>query len=209
MADAHVTAIRRLLLPVLGHSLFAPPGPPLPSNHPSAALLAKLYVHVASLYTSAAALLRVHDPASSGRKLFTKKSSSDKAASLDADSADSDVLPELRRYLRKEAMIASALAHKWLGVDAGENAKPAKVGEALAWVNESRSRLAELEDGKVSDKMKRLGIGKSAERRNEARRARQGRVEREAADAEAWAAAYKKMNDSVGDYSLASVLMLP
>lgn len=196
---AHVTAIRRLLLPVLAHRLFAPPGPPLPASHPSPALLGKLYVYVASLFTSAAALLRVHDPSSvgSGRRLF-KKSSGDKSA-LDADAADSDVIPELKRYLRKEALLSSALAHKWLGVDAGENGKPPRVGEALGWVMEARSRLSELEDGKVADKMKGLGIGKGVERRKEARKVRQDRIDREVEDTDAWVRAYQKMNDTVSE----------
>jgi hypothetical protein len=138
----------------------------------------------------------VHDPTSSGKRLF-KKSATDGSA-LAAEAADSDMIPELKRYLRKEALLSSALAHKWLGIDAGENSKPQRIGEALAWISECRSRLAELEDGKVAEKMKGLGIGKSAERRKESRRARQGRIEREAADADAWIASYKKMNETVG-----------
>lgn len=203
LADAHVTAIRRLLLPVLGHALFAPPGPPLPSNHPSSALLAKLYLHVASLYTAASALLRVHDPASGGntasgsKKLFGRKEKTSSGAP-DTDAVDSDVVPELRRYLRKESLLASALGYKWLGIDAGENTKgDGKVGEALAWVKEASARLSELEDGKVADKMKGLAIGRNVERRKEARRARQGRIEREVNDTAAWVQSYTKLNDTV------------
>lgn len=148
---------------------------------------------MASLYSQASALFAVHDgPSASKPKLFQR----DRIVA-DPDAAESDVIPDLKRYLRKEALVSSALAYKWLGVDAGENGKGAKVGEALAWVMEARGRLAQLEDGKVEAKMKGLSIGRGAERRKEARKARQGRIEREIADADAWVSSYKKMNDTV------------
>jgi hypothetical protein len=82
-------------------------------------------------------------------------------------------------------------------VDAGENGKGQRVGEALAWVKEARGRLEELEDGKLRDKMKGLSFGKNKEKVKEERRNRRGRVEREVEDAEAWIRAYQKMNDTV------------
>jgi hypothetical protein len=186
IADAHITAIRKLLLPVLPHMLFAPPGPPLPANHPSPSLLAKLYLHVASLYTSASGLLRSHtDPPRKGKSVES------------VEGVEGEVIPELKRYLRKESALASALAHKWLGVDAGENGKGQKVGEAVAWVKEAQSRLEELEDGKVREKMKGLSFGKGSEKKKEERKARQGRVERELVDIAAWVRAYTRMNDTV------------
>ncbi|KAL1406315.1 hypothetical protein Q8F55_008011 [Vanrija albida] len=212
LADAHITAIRKLLLPVLAHQLFAPPGPPLPSNHPSASLLSKLYLYVSELYTSSAALFKVHEAtrsSSSGRKLFSGIRKDRELPETDA--ADSEVIPELKRYLRKEALLSSALAYKWLGVDAGENSKGAKVGEAVAWVKEAQSRLGELEDGKVADRMKGLSLGKGGERRKEARKVRQGRVDRELADIAAWTSAYTKMNDTVAFQPIppASTLVAP
>lgn len=192
LADAHVTAIRKLLLPVLPHALFAPPGPPLPSSHPSPALLAKLYLHVASLYTSARALFKVHQAEpSSGRKLF--KPDRDELESMEVD-----ITISLKRYLRKESLLASALALKWLGVDAGENGKGARVGEAVAWVREAKSKLEELEDGALKEKMKGLGMGKANERKKEERRARKGRVERELDDLAAWSRSYSRLNETVG-----------
>ena len=86
---------------------------------------------------------------------------------------------------------------KWYGVDAGENGKGQRVGEALAWVKEARVRLEELEDGKLRDKMKGLGFGRNKEKKNEERKRRRGRVEREGEDVEAWVRAYQKMNDTV------------
>ncbi|WVF72821.1 pH-response regulator protein palC [Kwoniella sp. CBS 6097] len=206
LADAHLTAIRKLLQPVLPHTLFSPPGPPLPSNHPSASLLAKLYLHVTSLYTSSRALLKVHqsssssssstDASSSAKRLFSSK---DKSLS-EPDSVEGEIIPPLKRYLRKESQLSLALAHKWLGIDSGENSKGAKVGEALAWTKDSLVRLEEMEDSKVREKMKGLslgGIGKSGEKKKEERKARKGRIEREVEDTKAWVSAYSKMNDTV------------
>ncbi|OCF37950.1 pH-response regulator protein palC [Kwoniella heveanensis BCC8398] len=203
LADAHLTAIRKLLLPVLPHTLFSPPGPPLPSNHPSASLLAKLYLHVTSLYTSSRALLKVHqgssfsssDTSSSSKRLFSK----DKSLS-EPDSVEGEIIPPLKRYLRKESQLSLALAHKWLGIDSGENGKGAKVGEALAWTKDALTRLEEMEDSKIREKMKGLslgGIGKSGEKKKEERKARKGRVEREVEDTKAWVTAYTKINDTV------------
>ncbi|WVR00020.1 pH-response regulator protein palC [Kwoniella sp. CBS 9459] len=204
LADAHLTAIRKLLLPVLPHTLFSPPGPPLPSNHPSAALLAKLYLHVTSLYTSSRALLKVHqsssssssaDASSSSKRLFSK----DKSLS-EPDSVEGEIIAPLKRYLRKESQLSLALAHKWLGIDSGENGKGAKVGEALSWTRDALMRLEEMEDSRFKEKMKGLslgGIGKSGDKKKEERKARKGRVEREVEDTKAWVTAYTKMNDTV------------
>lgn len=201
LADAHLTAIRKLLLPVLTYTLFAPPGPPLPPNHPSAPLQAKLYLHVHQLYSSARALLSVHQqpassaPSNSSRKLF--RTNTDKDV-VEPEAVEGEIIPELKRYLAKEAQLALALAHKWLGIDAGENGKGTKVGEALAWVKDAQGRLEDLEDSKMRAKLKGLSLGKSRERKKEERRARMGRVERELEVVKAWVKAYQKMNDTVG-----------
>ncbi|WWD19079.1 pH-response regulator protein palC [Kwoniella shandongensis] len=201
LADAHLTAIRKLLLPVLPHTLFAPPGPPLPSNHPSASLLGKLYLHVTKMYISSRALLKVHQtsPSFSGegshRKLFGML---DKDKELpEADSVEGEIIPPLKRYLRKESLLALALSHKWMGVDAGENGKGAKVGEAIAWCKDAQEKLEKLEDSKMREKMKGLGLGRGNERKKEERKARKGRVEREVEDVKAWIKTYTKMNDTV------------
>lgn len=188
LADAHITAIRKLLLPVLSHTLFAPPGPPLPSNHPSPSLLAKLYLHITSLYTSSRALFKVNSD--TPKKLF--KSDKD-----EPDSVEGEVIPPFKRYLAKESMLSVALARKWLGVDAGENGKGAKVGEAIAWMKDAQSRLEDMEDSAIREKMKGLGIGKGNEKRKEERKARQGRVERDIEDVAAWLKSYERENKSV------------
>ncbi|TYJ53010.1 pH-response regulator protein palC [Cryptococcus floricola] len=199
LADAHQTAIRKLLLPVLTYTLFSPPGPPLPPNHPSPSLQAKLHLHVDHLYTSACALLNVNQqqPTSSSnpsRKLFRR--GSDREVN-EPDAVEGEVIPQLKRYLTKESRLALALAHKWLAVDVGENSKGAKIGEALAWVKDAQSRLEELEDGKVRERLKGLSLGKSGERKKEERKARKGRVERELEVVKAWGKTYQKMNDTV------------
>lgn len=193
LADAHMVAIRKLLLPVWTHMLFAPPGPPLPSNHPSPSLLAKLHLHVASLYTSSAALFHAHVDGKKNKK-------------QDVESVDGQVIPELSRYLRKESVFSSALAHKWLAVEAGEAAKSQRVGESLAWLKEAQSRLRELEDGKMREKMKGLSLGRKS--RKEERSARKDRVERELEDMAAWARTYQRMNDTVSDTSAGGMLIV-
>ncbi|ORY35594.1 hypothetical protein BCR39DRAFT_461419 [Naematelia encephala] len=198
LADAHVTAIRKLLLPVLSHTLFAPPGPPLPTNHPSASLLAKLYLHISTLYTSARATFKLPS-----RQLLK---SSDKAA--EPDNVEGEVIAPFKRYLRKESQLAEALAHKWLGVDAGENSKGSRIGEAVAWTRDAQTRLSEMEDGAVREKMKALGLGKGNERKKEERKARKGRVERELEDVQAWVRVYTRMNDTVSFQPIPAVASL-
>jgi hypothetical protein len=174
--------------------MFAPPGPPLPSNHPSPTLLAKLYLHVTRLYNSSRALFKAHasDPSSSTtRRLFR----SDKIE--EPDSAEGGLLAGFKRYLKKEALLSQALAHKWLGVDAGENGKGARVGEAICLCKSAQSRLQDMEDGALREKMKGFGIGKSNEKRKEERKARKGRVERDLEDVIAWVKSYTRQNDTV------------
>ena len=196
LADAHVTAIRKLLLPTLSHTLFDPPGPPLPSNHPSPSLLAKLHLYCASLYDSALASLKITIPeAPSARKFFSKDK--DRPPDTPEESSEGDPIPELKRYLRKESLLASALARKWLGVEAGENGKGQKVGEALAWVNCAQGLLEDLEGSAMRDKMKGLSVGKGNEKKKEERRVRKGRVGRELDDIKGWVSTYQGMNDRV------------
>lgn len=174
--------------------MFAPPGPPLPSNHPSPALLAKLYLHVTRLYDSSRALFKAHtsdSSTSSSRRLFR----SDKIE--EPDNAEGGLHAGFKRYLKKEALLSHALAYKWLGVDAGENGKGAKVGEAICLCRNAQSRLQDMEDGALREKMKGIGIGKSNEKRKEERKARQGRVERDLEDVTAWVKSYTRQNDSV------------
>lgn len=160
------------------------------------------------LYSSARALLSAHQqPASSAlsnssRKLF--RSNNDKE-DVEPEPVEGEITPELKRYLAKEAQLALALAHKWLGIDAGENGRGTKVGEALAWVKDAQDRLEDLEDSKMRTKLKGLSLGKSRERKKEERKVRMGRVERELEVVKAWVKAYQMMNDTVS-ISSASIM---
>lgn len=193
-------------MPILPHTLFAPPGPPLPSNHPSPSLLSKLYLHVAKLYDSSRALFKAHanEPSSSNsRRIFRGEKIEE------PDSAEGELNSGFKRYLKKEAMLSQALAHKWLGVDAGENGKGARIGEAVAWCKDAQTRLEVMEDGAVREKMKGLGLGKLNDRKKEERKARKSRVERDLEDISAWVKSYARQNDtaSLGSYdSLREVL---
>jgi hypothetical protein len=151
--------------------------------------LSKLHLHISSLYSSA--LAQSHIPTDPSSSSSTTSSSS---------SSEGEVIPLFKRYLRKESILSSALARKWLGVEAGENGKSQKVGEAITWVKDAQMRLDGLGGDGVREKMKGLGIGKGHERRKEERKARKGRVERELEDVAAWLRAYTRMNDTVSYY---------
>jgi len=128
-------------------------------------------------------------------KLFNK----DKPNSSENLEIEGKLIPDLARYLRKEAILSTALSNKWLGIESGENGKGKSddIGKAIAWVGEAKRGLEELEDGKMREKMKGLGIGKGNEKRKEERRKRKGRVERELEDMQAWLKSYQKLNDTV------------
>ncbi|KAF8198069.1 hypothetical protein BJ912DRAFT_922770 [Pholiota molesta] len=133
LADAQTLAIRRLLSKSAYESNIAP-GPPLPKSHPPPALLAKLHIECASLYSSARLLAKT--PASS-------KSPSD-----------------LRHYLANQATLHNALSHKWLGVDAGEKGGAEKGGEAVAFLQWAKKELDEIKD---TGKLPSLGQSRKEE----------------------------------------------
>ena len=105
-----------------------------------------------------------------------------------------ETIPTYLRYLKKEARLSAAQARKWLGIDAGESSR---VGEGVAWIKDAQSRLKELEDSKVREKMKDLTFGNDRETRQEVRKERKGRVEKEKEEVQAWLRAYTNMNDMV------------
>lgn len=189
MADAHVTAIRKLLLPILSHTLFAPPGPPLPASHPSPSLLGKLYLHVSNLYSSASSLLVIptnQQSNSSGSLLRRKKSD-------EIDSIDEDLIVELKRYLKKEAKLSKGLSYKYLGIDEASKS----LGQSLALLQESGRCLEDLKDSKLESKMKGLNFNKDKKKAEAVRNLRQSRIDREYYSVQAWLQANKKLNDTV------------
>ncbi|KAG6816584.1 hypothetical protein H0H87_004885 [Tephrocybe sp. NHM501043] len=133
LADAQTLAIRKYLSKAAFDSNVAP-GPPLPASHPSPSLIAKMHLECASLYSSARSLVKT---------LGTRKRPSS------APESSGEVSAELRKYLADQAALHSALAHKWLGVEAGEKGGTQRGGDAvgfMAWVKK------ELQDMKDSEK---------------------------------------------------------
>ncbi|CAK5270293.1 unnamed protein product [Mycena citricolor] len=126
LADAQTLAIRKLLSRSIYDSYVAP-GPPLPKSHPSPALISKLHLECSSLYGSALTLSKTLGSTSKSRFKPSDEVSSD-----------------LRRYLTDEAAFHNAMAHKWLGIDAGENGGTDRGGEAVALLAWAKKDLEEL-----------------------------------------------------------------
>jgi len=169
LADAQTLAIRRLQSKSAYESNIAP-GPPLPASHPSPSLLAKLHLECASLYGSARSLVK---------SVGASKASSDTTG----------VTSEMRRYLADEGALQTALAHKWLGVFAGEKGGSEKAGEAVAFLAWAKKELEDLKDG-----LKSVTLGKGEKERNDRKKAK---LVAEIASVEVFWKQYKKMNDTV------------
>lgn len=170
LADAQTLAIRRLQSKSAYDNNIAP-GPPLPLSHPSPSLLAKLHLECATLYGSARSLIK---------SVGASKSSSEKNV----------ISSDFRKHLADETGLHTALAHKWLGVFAGEKGGSEKGGEAvgfLAWAKK------ELED--LKDSGRTLTIGKGEKERHERRKTK---LTDEIATVTLFHKQYKQMNDTVG-----------
>lgn len=122
LADAQTLAIRKYLSKAAFDSNISP-GPPLPASHPSPNFIAKLHLECQSLYTSAKSLAKA--------------------------SGGSDISTELRKYLTDRITFHAALAHKWLGVDAGENGGLDQAGEAVGFLAWAKRDLEELKDSNL------------------------------------------------------------
>ncbi|KAJ7205913.1 BRO1 domain-containing protein [Mycena haematopus] len=147
LADAQALAIRKLLSKSAYDSNVAP-GPPLPKSHPSPALISKLHLECASLYSSA-------------RTLAKTPSSAGKGKPKGSSSADGEVSADLRRYLNEETVFHDALARKWLGVDAGENGGSDRGGDAVGFLIWAKKELEELKGRKkdrVSDELDSVNV---------------------------------------------------
>ncbi|KAJ7644282.1 BRO1 domain-containing protein [Roridomyces roridus] len=138
LADAQTLAIRKLLSKAAYDSNIAP-GPPLPKSHPSPALISKLHLECAALYSSARTLAKT--PAGKGKSKLNGSSSS----------GDGEVSADLRRYLNDETSFHDAMAHKWLGVDAGENGGTDRGGDAVGFLVWAKKELEELKGGRKKD----------------------------------------------------------
>ncbi|KAK7048199.1 BRO1 domain-containing protein [Favolaschia claudopus] len=138
LADAQTLAIRKLLSKSAYDSNIAP-GPPLPKSHPSPALISKLHLECASLYSSA-------------RSLAKTPSSAGKGKPKGSSSSDGEVSTDLRRYLNEETVFHEALARKWLGVDAGENGGSDRGGDAVGFLTWAKKELEDLK-GRKKDRI--------------------------------------------------------
>lgn len=136
------------------------PGPPLPKSHPSPAVIAKLYIHVESSYSSARSLAKTH--------------------------SEGDVSSDLRKYLANEATVALGLAHKWLGVDAGESGS--RSGHAVAFLELARNELEGLKDAG-----KKVSLGKGSDNQKPKR----NRIANELESVTTFLKNYQKLNDTV------------
>jgi len=166
LADAQTLAIRKLLSKAAYDNSLTP-GPPLPKSHPSPGPIAKLYLECEDLYASARALVK-----SQGK---TKGHENE------------EVSAELRHYLADEAQLCGALAHKWLGVDAGEHGGGDKCGVAIAFLLWAKTELEDLKDG---------GKGLIG-RAKDLRERRKSKVATELASTTLFWKYYKNMNDTI------------
>ncbi|KAI6131621.1 hypothetical protein EDD16DRAFT_1689500 [Pisolithus croceorrhizus] len=180
LADAQALAIRKLLSLSANESTISP-GPPLPKSHPSTALLAKLHLECASLYISARSLALTP-----GKVRSTRNAASDSGIG-----ASGEVTGELIRHLTDEAAFHSALAHKWLGVDAGESGVATKGGEAVGFLAWSKRELEDLCGGIKGTLLRKDRMP------GEDRRGKKERVTLELESVQVFLLHYKKMNDSL------------
>ena len=141
LADAQTLAIRKYLSKAAFDSNIAP-GPPLPSSHPSPGLIAKMHLECVSLYSSARSLIKTAG---------TRKRPSS------APDSTGEVSADLRRYLADQDALQSALAHKWLGVEAGEKGGTQRGGDAVGFMTWAKKELQELKDGRLSINLARGG----------------------------------------------------
>lgn len=187
MADAEKLAIRRLLSKSVAIAQAVTiPGPPLPRGHPSPSLLSKLYINVYTHYDSARSLAKSVGSSGSVKGQLKQTFKRDKSKDDNEDSAES-ISTDFRTYLSDGRAFSSALANKWLGVDAGENGT--KAGDAIAYLTVARNGLLDLQ--KKSKTVFSLRKGKTE------RAKRKDRLMEELEDIDAFLSAYKHMNDTV------------
>lgn len=205
LADAQNLAIRKLLSKAAYESTLTP-GPPLPKSHPAPALVAKLHLECAALYTSARSLAKTPDASARAKhRIAVSFSSSAKRAgdkqgpsvpespsSAQADEP-TEVAPELRHYLADEAALHTALAWKWFGVDAGESGGADQTGVAVGFLQGAKKALEEMKSGTLTGGSGLMGT----ERWKEMRDRRKDRVGRELESVGTFLKGYKRVNDTV------------
>ncbi|TCD68285.1 hypothetical protein EIP91_011251 [Steccherinum ochraceum] len=206
LADAQTLAVRKLLSRAAYDSTLSP-GPPLPKSHPSPALVAKLHLECVSLCSSARALVKTPGSRPSAQQSQSNSRSKfklslgrgkdiDRNAPAQVDQGEShEVVPELRRYLADETAYHNAMAHKWLGVDAGENGGTSKGGIAVGFLVWANSELEELKSGSLSQGgVAAIGF---TDRERDIRESRKAKVIMELERTDTFLKGYKRLNDTV------------
>lgn len=161
LADAQSLAIRKYLSKAAFESNISP-GPPLPKSHPPPSMIAKLHLECIALYTSAKALAK--------------------------SPADGEVAAEVRKYLTDKAAFHTALAHKWLGVEAGENGGTDRAGDAVAFLAWAKKELDDLRDRNPT-----IHFGKGDKEKE-----KKVQIQDELESVNTFYKYHKKINDSVG-----------
>ena len=196
LADAQSLAIRKLLSKAAYESTLSP-GPPLPKSHPSTVLLAKLHLDCAALYSSARTLAMTPSKSSLTSGLKSSFGSASKSQS-DSGGGSGEVSADLLKYLERESKFHAAIAHKWLGVDAGETATPGKGGEAVGFLKWAQQELEDLHTPRLS---RGLGLGRDATKDRDQdgkRQDRKAKTEKELKSVKVFLEHYRRINDSVG-----------
>lgn len=195
LAEAQTLAIRKLMSKSAYDSTLSP-GPPLPKSHPSPTLIAKLFLEITSSVSSARSLAKTPGaiPSSgsgSGSSSLLKFKSKDKdkekdrISSSSSSSGSGEVSQDLRNYLAEMTTFSSALSHKWLGVDAGEQSR---AGEAVGFLSWAKEELEGLGGIKLKD------IGKEKSLKNKGKKER---LLEELYSVGVFLQGYKKENDTV------------
>lgn len=195
LADAQSLAIRKLLSKAVFESTISP-GPPLPKSHPSTALLAKLHLDCAALYSSARTLAMTSSKSSltSGLKASFGPMSKSQG---DTGGISGQVSADLLKYLERESKLHTAIAHKWLGVDAGETSRPGKGGEAVGFLEWALQGLEDIH----APRLRKGLLGRNAAKDQDQdgkRQDRRARIEMELKSVKVFLEHYRKINDSVG-----------
>ncbi|KIJ67762.1 hypothetical protein HYDPIDRAFT_173535 [Hydnomerulius pinastri MD-312] len=205
LADAQTLAIRKLLSKSAFDSTFSP-GPPLPKSHPSTALLAKLHLECATLYSSARTLAMTPAKAQSRSGSAQGKSAGSafksnfgsKTSNEGNGGGNMEVSTILLKYLAEESAFHSALAHKWLGVDAGESGNEGKGGEAVGFLIWAKKELDGLHSGgKGLSFGKGVGGSKGGADEGKGKGGRKKRIEDEMKSVGTFLEHYKRINDSL------------
>jgi hypothetical protein len=107
--------------------------------------------------------------------------------------SEKEVVVELKQYLSEEIFLASALSHKWLGVEAGEAGRS---GEAIAYLSWAKAELADGGSGKLASIATKRGRDMNSERKE--------RVVQEAKVVKVFLDTYTRENDTVSPQSSVS-----